>query len=195
MLQPKDFAFLEKLNNGKSVIALKDKVVEQLLYYEKKYQTNTFDIIYQAYLENQDIAKWKELGLEFIRQNGCIDLINKVVPIKKYGMTTQNKADSKRMLDEYLAYFSKNSIVVVSSKNPLYKKYIKILNAKQKIVLLYTNNTEDFDLEFSNVIVTYDVKPNQAVFDNSDVVLVSYENKEYIISDKYKNKVIYVKEE
>lgn len=195
MLQPKDFAFLEKLNNGKSVIALKDKVVEQLLYYEKKYQTNTFDIIYQAYLENQDIAKWKELGLEFIRQNGCIDLINKVVPIKKYGMTTQNKADSKRMLDEYLAYFSKNSIVVVSSKNPLYKKYIKILNAKQKIVLLYTNNTEDFDLEFSNVIVTYDAKPNQAVFDNSDVVLVSYENKEYIISDKYKNKVIYVKEE
>lgn len=181
------------INNliASNVITLKDSSLEQLLYYEKKYNLNTLDVIYSSENDNQDFVKWRELGLEFIRINGDIRLINKITPIKFFGITIQPKIISKAMIDVIVNHYA-NSAIVISSKNTLYKKIISFLNSNRKIVILFTNNPEDFNLNFSNLIVVYSEKPNQEVADFSDWIMLSKSDLNSPLNFKYRNKLLYI---
>lgn len=164
------------LNNDLSVlnynqpIYLKDKRIEQLLYYEKKYNNNSFNIIYST--ENDEsINLWRNATLEFIRQNGNPRTINTKIPMIYFAITNQTSNKTLEMISFILTYHL-NSVVVINNKNPYYEKIISKLNSKGKIVVLMTDSKEDFKMDYSNLIVCYSSNPCMDMINFSDKIML-----------------------
>lgn len=177
----------------KNVLELKDSKLEQIIYYERKYKMNSFDIIYST-IDSDEKNKWKELILEFLRLNGDVRLINSIVPVMYFGFSMQDKKKTSEMAKSIFNYFDRNSAICVSNKNPLYKKIISLMNSKRKIVILFTNNEKDFDLDFSNLVVCFSKKPNFSV---ANFCSKYFYDEEKVLEplgklEKFKNKILYL---
>lgn len=190
MLQDKDINLLNEL--GCDTHFIEDKKVQEILYYEKKYNLNSFSILYSNDF-TPEVTKWRKLVQEYIRLNGDITLINKVIPINLWGLSEQNKEKEYQMCD-FIIHYQFNSAVMISNKNNLYKKVISLMNRHGIVVILYTNNIEDFELKQSNVVVVYTEKPNLTVAYNCTRYMLSYDTihmNDYKLND-IKNKIVYI---
>lgn len=196
MLSKSDNKLIFELINypyNESVLSpLKDSKLEQIIFYERKYKMNSFDVIYST-IDNPEKEKWKNLVLEFLRLNGDVRLINSIIPIMYFGFTIQSKEKTKIMVNSVFNYFDKNSAICVSNKNPLYKKIISLMNSKSKIVILFTNNIEDFDLDFTNLVICYTNTPNLRVAEFCSKLFINEDDlfKPLGKLEKIKNKLLY----
>ncbi len=190
MLLKDDYDLLNDLDCNVSI--LKDNKLEQILYYEKKYNKNSLSILYSDDFESE-ICKWRKLVQEFIRLNGDINQINQIVPVVYWGLTEQDKTKEYQICEQIIKY-QQNSAVVISNKNSLYKKIISLMNKHGILVVLYTNNIEDFKLSQSNLIVIYNDKPNLMVANVCTNYVLSYN--EIFYNDPrlnfIKSKIIYM---
>ncbi len=88
-----------------------------------------------------------------------------------FAITNQTSNKTLEMISFILTYHL-NSVVVINNKNPYYEKIISKLNSKGKIVVLMTDNKEDFEMNYSNLIVCYSNNPCMDMINFSDKIML-----------------------
>lgn len=147
MLLEKEKKFLEKYN----VKQEKNTLLMKLCSYEKKYNLNSFDVLFnkEKYLDDPEIMKWIQYIEFFLEGNGDVTQIN-----------TINKIDIIRVegSDEKLFYnlmSVQNKILVISCTNILLKKVIAYSLMKMNFVyVLSPTKTKFSDSPLIQTLVT-----------------------------------------
>ncbi len=168
-------------------------ILEKIIFYEKKFGMNSFDILYSD-LDEPLKSDFRNCVIEYLRANGNIRIINNITPIMYYGIPSQTKEITKRIINNIFSYYPINSAIVLSNKNPLYKKIISLANRRRKMVVLFTNDKNDFKLGYSNLVIIYTNKPNFEVVNFSTKYYLPVEQSGYSLGRLYqfKDKIIYV---
>lgn len=192
MLNKDDYALLEYLtDNNYKVINDDSTLLNKILYYENRFQINSFDIIYNVSISDNSKNDFKKAVFDYLKSGGNPLMINRICPIIYYGISNQDKETTRVMTNLIFNYYNSNSAIVISNKNPNYKRLIYLMNKKQKMVVLFTNNKDDFNIECSNLITIHSIRPNLDVLRFSTKYLLPIDADQNCLGE-YKDKVIFI---
>lgn len=147
MLLEKEKKFLEKYN----VKQEKNTLLMKLCSYEKKYNLNSFDVLFnkEKYLDDLEIMKWIQYIEFFLEGNGDVTQIN---TISKIDIIRIEGSDEKLF---YNLMSVQNKILVISCTNVLLKKVIAYSLMKMNFVyVLSPTKTKFSDSPLIQTLVT-----------------------------------------
>ncbi len=139
-----------------------NKLKDDLIFLEKHYKKNSVEVYYE---DKKELFKWKELIDRYIWANLSLEDINTFKDVTYYTIPRSVLMDN--LIISYLDKIKeklktdKNTVVVLTNEVYNYEIILEKLNEKKILTLLYTNNIEDLDLSYTNLIVRYSDNPRK----------------------------------